>query len=64
MIFTVNLEIVFIINCVIIFSWIGLPTKIFCGNFSEKRSTKGLLRGYRIYPEPWEAAVGQELARE
>ena len=25
---------------------------------------KGLLRGYRDYPEPWEAAVGQELVNE
>ena len=39
----------------------------FYGNFSdtsEKRSTKGLLRGYHVYPEPWEATVGQEVVNE
>ena len=38
-----------------------MDTKKNYGNFSdtlEKRNTKGLLRGYHIYPEPWEAAVG------
>ena len=28
------------------------------------KEVKGLLRGYRVYPEPWEAAVGQELVNE
>ena len=39
---------------------------MFYGNFSDtwRKSTKGLLRGYRVYPEPWEAAVGQELVNE
>ena len=51
---------------IIFVDWVTQEKK-FYGNFPdtlEKRSMKGLLRGYCVYPEPWEAAVSQELVNE
>ena len=56
----------FIISCHNIFvDWVT-HEKIFTATSLTRGEKKheGLLRGYRVYPEPWEAAVGQELVNK